>query len=205
MLLGAFALLPAAATAQVRDSAPRVSIGGGVGFALPFHGDFDFTPWAWDADVRVAMSRRVMLEAAVGEWRHVEKTGAENIQVPMPIGVIGHLEQATTRTQRTLQANVLATRTAGRLRVFAGGGVGLLRHVRRTRTVAERCSGEAACGTFESTVSSAAGTAQAVGGAEIRVAGGLNLYGQMRFVVPMTDLGGSELRVTSGLRWSFGR
>ena len=46
---------------------PRVAIGAGAGMAVPFHGDFDFTPWAWDADIRSAMSRRVLLEVTVGD------------------------------------------------------------------------------------------------------------------------------------------
>ena len=66
VLLGTFALLPAAAAAQVTDSVPRIAIGFGAALAVPLHGDFDFTPSAWDADLRVALSRCVLFEAAVG-------------------------------------------------------------------------------------------------------------------------------------------
>lgn len=52
VVLGPLVLLPGAAAAQATDSPPRVAIGAGAGVAFPLHGDFDFTPWAWDADVR---------------------------------------------------------------------------------------------------------------------------------------------------------
>lgn len=109
MILGAFVLLPGAVAAQGTDSVPRVAIGAGAGLALPFHGDFDFTPWAWDADLRVALARHALLEAAVGEWRHSETSVAQNIQVTIPPGTIGRLERTTTRVQRILQANLLFT------------------------------------------------------------------------------------------------
>jgi len=57
---------------------------------------------------------------------------------------------------------------------------------------------------FESSVSNSSGAAQGVGGAEVRLRAGFALYGQARFVVPMNDPGGSDLRVTTGLRWGFG-
>jgi hypothetical protein len=87
----------------------------------------------------------------------------------------------------------------------AGGGVGLLQHLRRTQTVTTDCTPGVTCGSFESTFSNASGSAQAVGGAELRLTRPLALYGDVRFVVPFTDPAGSDLRVTSGLRWGFGR
>ena len=56
IVLGLLALLPGKATAQTHNSPPRLSIAGGAGVAVPFHGDFDFIPWAWEADVRQAVA-----------------------------------------------------------------------------------------------------------------------------------------------------
>ena len=202
VLMSAAILTPCPASAQ--SDPPRISVGGGAGFAIPFHGDFDFTPWAWDADLRVAVSPHLLIEAAVGEWRHSESRVAQNIRVDTPPGTIGRLEQTTDRIQRTYQANALFTAAAGRIRATAGGGVGLLQHDRQTRTTTSNCSPGVTCGPLESDFSSATGSVQAVGGVEFRVAGAIALFGQTRFVVPMTDPGGSDLRVTAGARVGFG-
>jgi hypothetical protein len=202
-LVGALLFFPCVAAAQ-ENATPRVSVGAGAGLAFPFHGDVDFTPWAWDADVRVAMAPHVLFEVAVGEWRHSDSVARQNLPVTPGGGLIGRLEEKTTRAQRTLQANVLFTDGLGRVRMNAGGGVGLLQHHRQTTTLTADCSAGVSCGSHESRFSNASGSAQAVGGAEIRLAGGLGLYGQLRFVVPFTDPGGSDLRATAGLRWSFG-
>ena len=205
VLLAMLILLPDLAAAQPA-APPRVSAGAGAGAAFPFHGDFDFTPWAWEADVRVAVARHVILELAVGEWRHSETRVSRNIHVTMPpSGVIGRLEQTTVRVQRIWQANLLFSGAVGRVRVTGGGGVGALQHERSTEQVLSDCSLERLCNAFQSDVSNGSGSAQAVGGAEVRLAGGLAAYGQVRFTVPMTDPGSSDLRVTSGLRWGFGR
>jgi hypothetical protein len=201
-MLSLLILTPCAASAQ--PDQPRVSVGAGAGLAIPFHGDFDFTPWAWDADLRVAVSPHLLIEAAVGEWRHSESRVSEAIRVATPPGTIGRLEQTTGRVQRIYQANALFTAGAGRIRATAGGGVGLLQHDRQTRTTTSGCSPGVTCGSFESAFSSATGSVQAVGGVEVRIAGGIALYGQTRFVVPMTDPGGSDLRVTAGARVGFG-
>lgn len=204
VVLGSLVMVPGVAAAQGTSAPPRVSVGAGAGFAVPFHGDFDFTPWAWDADLRVAMARHVLFEVSIGEWRHADTSVSTNLPGTTSTELIGRLERQTSRVQRTLQANVLFTGGAGRVRLTAGGGVGLLQHERRTRTLAEGCSPGMLCGSSESTVSNSSGAAQAVGGAELRLEAGFALYGQARFVVPMTDPGGSDLRVTAGLRWGFG-
>lgn len=204
IVLGALVLLPGLAEAQPYAT-PRVAIGAGGGVAFPLHGDFDFTPWAWEADARVALSRHVLFEVAVGEWRRSETRVVENIQLTMPAGVIGRLETTTTRVQRTWQANLLFTGASGRVRVTGGGGVGVLQHERETRQVLSDCSSGVACNASGSEFSNGSGSAQVLGGTEVRLAGGLAVYGQVRFIVPMTDPGGSDFRVTSGVRWSFGR
>ncbi len=119
--------------------------------------------------------------------------------------MIGRFEQTTTRVQRSIQANILVTGARGRIRVSAGGGGGLLVHERRTRQVSEDCSPTVPCGPFESTFSNASGAAQGVGGVEVELARRLALFGRVRFVVPFSDPGGADLRVTTGLRWAFGR
>jgi hypothetical protein len=204
LLSGAILLSPALAAAQSSDPGPRLSVGAGAGVAFPLHGDFDFTPWAWDADVRIAMARHVLLEVAVGEWRHSESRVTENIPVTMPTGMIGRLEQKTTRVQRSSQINVLFRGSAGRVRITGGGGIGLLQHDRRTRQDVSGCSQGVTCQSFESSFSNTSFAAQAVGGAEVALAGGFAVYGQARFVVPTSDPGGGDIRVTAGVRWGFG-
>lgn len=204
LLLAAFVLTPGLSWAQPSAPTPRVSIGGGLGFAVPFHSDFDFTPWAWEADVRVALSSRVLVEAVVGEWRLSETDRARDIVVSMPPGRIGRLDQTTTRVQRMVGANVLFTSGPGRVRLVAGGGMGLVQYDRRTRQTTGDCSPGVSCGSFETSFSNASATAQGVGGAQVRLSARFAVYGQARLVVPMKDPGGSDLRVTTGLRWGFG-
>ena len=204
LLLAAFVLTPGLSSAQPPAPAPRVTVGGGLGVAVPFHADFDFTPWAWEADVRVALSSRVVVEAVVGEWRRSDTTRARDIAVSMPPGRIGRLEQTTTRVQRLVGGNVLFSTGSRRVRLLAGGGLGLVQHARRTRQTTGDCSPGVSCGSFESSFSNASAAAQGVGGADVRLSARLAVYGQARFVVPMTDPGGSDLRVTTGLRWGFG-
>jgi hypothetical protein len=195
--------MPVVAAAQPATAVARVSLGAGAGVAVPFHGDFDFTAWAWEADLRLALSPRLIFEVAAGDWRHTETRTATNIQTTPPPGVIGRLEQTTSRVQRSWQANMLLAGGFGRVRLTGGGGVGFLQHNRRTETTTEDCSLGASCGTFASSFSNVSGAAQAVGGAEVRMTGTVAIYGQARLIVPMTDPGGSDLRITGGLRWGF--
>src|SRR5918994_6878476 len=125
-LLAATLVLPGRAAGQSSDPGPRVSVGAGAGVAFPFHGDFDFTPWAWEADVRLAVARHVLFEVAVGEWRHSESSVTLDISTSVPQGRIGRLEQKATRVQRSSQFNVLFRGAAGRVRFTAGGGAGVV-------------------------------------------------------------------------------
>jgi hypothetical protein len=206
VVLGLVTVIPTAAAAQPAGAAPRISVGAGAGIAFPFHGDFDFTPWAWDADVRIGLSRRLMFEAAVGEWRHTAtrvEHGVPALGASGPIGTFGRLEQSTRRVQRAWQVNMLATGRAGRVRVFGGGGVGLLQHDRRFRQTIEDCSPSVInlCGSTSNTFHNMSGSAQGVGGADVVITGPLAAYGQARFIVPMTDPAGADLRITAGMRW----
>lgn len=192
---------PGEAAAQ-GDRPPRLSIGAAAGAAVPFHADLDFTPWAWEADVRVPLSRAAMFEVTVGEWRWNQTIHTTDIRATPP-GVIDELTRRTIRSGRSAQANILAVIPAGRVRLVAGGGVGLLVHHRRTMTTAEGCSGGAACGTFESVATRTDGSVQGVGGVTVRLSSLLAVYGQGRVLVPMRDPGASELRLTMGVRVQF--
>lgn len=204
-VFGLVAAVSRSAAAQPADSAPRVLVGAGGGIAFPFHGDFDFTPWAWDADVRIALSRRLLFEAFVGEWRRTETTVQQNViaqDITGPIGTSGRLEQATRRVQRAMQVNMLVSGGVGRVRLFGGGGVGLLQHNRRVRQTIEDCSPSVAssCGSTENTFSNISGSVQGVGGADIGITGPLSAYGQARLTVPTSDPAGTDLRVSAGIR-----
>lgn len=203
LLLAMLALFPRAAAAQYTDEAPRVSAGAGLGIAVPYHGDFDFTPWAWDADVRIRMSRRVMLEVAVGEWRHEQTDVYAEIPYGVGQGRIGQLETSTSRQMQMAQVNVLARLGSARIAAVLGGGAGILNHERQTRSLSTGCTGGAVCGDFRSEFSRGMGTGQGVGGIEARIAGGLYAQANGRFIVPFDDPGGMELRLTVGGRWGF--
>ena len=99
LLLGALVLVPRMSAAQ-SSSTPAVSVAAGAGVAFPFHGDFDFTPWAWDADVRVAMAPHALFEVALGEWRQTDTFARHNIPVVPGGSVIGRVEEKTTRAHR---------------------------------------------------------------------------------------------------------
>jgi hypothetical protein len=76
-------------------SAPRVSIGAGAGIAVPCHGDFNFMPWAWDGDVRLAMSPHVRLEGTVGELRrYFIHQGTVLLRLGLPDQAIAAFDQA---------------------------------------------------------------------------------------------------------------
>ena len=203
LLFGVSLLLPGLTWAQAAET-PRVSVGAGVGFATPFHADLDFTARAWEADVRLAMSRHLLLEVAAGDWRHGESIVRQDIPVTPGGGVIGRFEETTTRVQRSVSTNVLFTSARGRVRMTTGGGAGFVQFTRQSRQLTSECTPQVQCGPFESSVSNLTFGAQIAGGAEVGLAGGVALYGQMRLVVPVSDPGGSDLRVTTGLRWRFG-
>ena len=173
-------------------------MGAGAGVAIPFHGDFDFTPFTWDTGVRVGLSEHVLVEVAGGESRHTRRRVETNLVANG--ATIGRFEQITTHAQRFAQVNVLATGATGRLRVSGGGGVGLLQFARRTETTTTDCSPGIMCGVSGSSTSRISGSVQAVGGVDVSLTTRVALYGQGRFLVPLTDPGGSDLRVTAGVR-----
>lgn len=196
-------LLPAGVSAQPVWPAPRVAIAAGTGVALPFHGDLDFTPWTWESDLRLRMSRPVWFEVAAGEWRSTEVNVTTNLPSAMPPHVIERAEHRTSRATRMVQGNLLFGGRVGRVGATVGGGVGLLQHARRVRTTLDGCPSGVTCGTFETNRSQVSGTIQAVGGADVLIVRGAAVYAQGRLIVPMRDPGSSELRLTGGLRWFF--
>jgi hypothetical protein len=126
-----------------------------------------------------------------------------NLPGASPSEFIERAERKATHVMRMVQGNVLFGSTAGRVRLAAGGGVGLLQHVRQSTSTLEGCPASVTCGRFASQMSSASGTVQAVGGADLRITAGASIYGQGRFIVPLVDPGGTEFRLTGGLRWYF--
>lgn len=206
LVIGWTAANPAELRAQSAGGPPRVSVGVGGGVAVPFHGDFDFNAWAWDADVRFALSRHTLLEVSGGDWRHTETSVLTDVVVqtpPLPAGSFGRLEQSTVRVQRAVHASLLGTGSVGRVRLSGGGGVGLLGHNRRFRQTTEGCSGSLvdACGTLENTFSSISTSIQGSGGADVNLTDAFSVYGLARLTLPMTDPAGLELRWIAGLRW----
>lgn len=206
LMCGVLAFTPTVAMAQEAGDPPRVSVGAGAGAAFPFHGDFDFNAWAWDADVRLALSRHTLFEVSGGDWRHSETTVATNIGVLASTGAsgtIGRLEESTVRVQRALHASLLATGSVGRVRLFGGGGVGLLRHHRRYRQTIDDCSANVVnvCGTSDTTRSNISTSVQGSGGVDVSLTRSFSFYGLGRLTVPMTDPAGADLRIIGGIRW----
>jgi hypothetical protein len=205
--LGLLVALPTETRAQPADP-PRISVGAGAGVAFPFHADFGFTAWAWDADLRIALSRRLLIEAAVGEWRRAETRIEHNWTVQTvtgAAGTVGRLEESTRHVQRSWQGNVLVTGALDRVRLVIGGGAGVLQYSRRFQMTVEDCSAGVVdlCGSTASTFSNLSPSLQGVGGADVGVTGALSAYGQLRIVIPVNDPGGSDLRITAGVRWAF--
>ena len=203
VLIGFLLALPTAAAAQSSNPPPRVSFGAGVGVAVPAYEDLEATPSAWEADVRLALAKHLLVEVAVGEWRHSKSSVSHNL--PVMGGVIGRLEQTSTRRERTVQANLLATGGAGRVRYTGGGGVGFLEYHKLFRQEATECSPQVTCFVNESPFSSTSATVQAVGGVDVRIVGGLGAYGQVRLTIPLPDPSGGGVRFMAGVRWGFGK
>jgi hypothetical protein len=194
------AALPVTAAAQTRT--PRLSAGAAAGAAFPWDGDLDFTAGAWQIDGRAGLSSRVLLDVAFDGWRHARTTTYMDVPGGLA-GGIARIEQTTRDRQDLWQVDMLATASAGRLRLAAGGGVGFLRYTRRTETNTSGCTAGVPCGMFESTSSDVAGTVQAVGDLDARLAGRLDAFGQTRIVIPLTDPGSGDVRVLAGVRWTI--
>jgi hypothetical protein len=206
LALLALGLTPRSAHAQP-DAIPRVSIGGGAGVTLPFHGDFDFTPGTWEAGVRVALSRRAAFEGSLSEWRRtdVRRQSGVPVGVGASAGTIGQLEERTNRRMQSWEANVLRSWAAGRVWIWAGGGAGVIRQVRSLRYEAAQCTPAvaSACGVIEQSRSTSSFSVQAVGGVDVPVTSRLAASATVRFPVPTRDPGGADLRFLAGVRWSF--
>ena len=202
-LIGFLLALPTAAAAQSSTPPPRVSFGAGIGVAVPAYEDMNATPPAWEADVRLAVARHLLVEVVIGEWRHSETSVRYNL--PVSGGVIGRLEETTTRRERTMQANLLATGTQGRVRFSGGGGVGFLQYHKQFGQALTECSPQVRCGAYESPFSSSSMTVQGVGGVDVRLVGGLAVYGQVRLTIPLPEIGGGGVRFMTGVRWGFGK
>lgn len=192
LLLGASAT---AATAQVTH--PAVSVGAGAGVAWPLHGDLDFTPWTWETDVRVALSSRVVLEVAGGEWRHSRTTITTDIPGSVDIDRIDH---ESHHVRRTGYVSLLAAASSGRARVSGGGGVGLQQDRQRSITRLTGCTVTTACGTFQSSSSRAAAVVQGVGDVSVAMSAHASLFARVRLIVPAIDPGNSDVRVLGGVR-----
>ncbi|HEX5216624.1 MAG TPA: hypothetical protein VFV98_14280 [Vicinamibacterales bacterium] len=203
VLIGLLLALPTAAAAQSSPAPPRVSFGAGIGVAVPAYEDMNATPPAWEADVRLALTKHLLFEGVIGEWRHSETHVSHNL--PASGGVIGRLEETTTRRERTMQANLLATGTQGRVRFSGGGGIGFLQYHRQFRQELTECSPQVSCGAHESPFSSSSTTVQGVGGIDVRLVGGLAAYGQVRLTIPVPDPSGGGVRFMTGVRWGFGK
>ena len=202
-LIGLLLALPSTAAAQSSNPPPRVSFGAGVGVAVPAYEDMNATPPAWEADVRLALTKHLLFEGVIGEWRH----SATNVRYNLPVtgGVIGRLEETTTRRERTMQANLLATGAQGRVRFSGGGGVGFLDYDRQFRQETTECPPQIKCGAYDAPFSGSSMTVQGVGGVDVRLVGGLAVYGQVRLTIPVPDPSGGGVRFMTGVRWGFGK
>jgi hypothetical protein len=193
--------MPAAAG---QPEAPRVTVSGGAGVAMPFHGDFDFTAAAWQAAVRVTVNPHMLIEGFYGEWRHSTERVLPDQRVTGPGGLIGSIDRVTVHTKHVrpeVGFNVLLAATAGRVMFSAGGGAGLLVYRRQFTQTYEGCQvTTGSCTDVSTRFTSGSFSVQGVAGLDVAIVPRLRAFGEYRIGVPVEDVGFGQSTVLGGLR-----
>jgi hypothetical protein len=209
VLVGLVLVVALASPALAQSSAEDVGgvqIAAGAGLAHSFHGDLNFNAPAWEVELAVRRSAHVSIEAAFGQWRHVEETVLFDVPIQGPEGLIGRADRIEQRQQRVFSAfevNALGGGRVGRVRLWGGGGGGFLVMNRTFRQITEGCSGTATCGTFENTFSSVSPTVQAIGRLEVPLGPRVSAYVSSRLWINLRDVGGSGVRTMAGIRIGY--
>ena len=193
------------AAAQAPDDR-RVSLGAAAGIATPFHGDFDFTATAWQADVRVATARHFGFSVFFEDWRHRNEQQIANQVISGPGGVLGRADLVTIRTEhqtRALGWSLLVRGSAGRLTVNGGGGVSYLRYSRDFSQTLTGCEPASICRDATSSFENNRFAGQVQASIDVALASHVALMAQYRLFVPVQDPGSGHATAVGGLRVVF--
>lgn len=211
VLLSSFLVMLFVAPAAAQSSGgSRFSIGAAAGRTNPLHGDFDFTPVTWQADVRFAVARHFGFNVFFEEWRHVAEDVRTTQTITAPQGGIGTVDRITSRTEhvtRTAGWNALLIAPLGRVTVTGGGGIGALSYARESSreltgcraAVASVCDNPRTASRF----TNGSFSAQLEAGVDVGITRWLAASAHLRSVVPIDDPGGTHVTYTGGLRVRF--
>jgi len=200
-----FILAACPAAAQGPDGR-HVSVGAAAGLATPWHGDFDFTATAWQADVRFDTARHFGFGVFFEEWRHTGEAFFTNQTISGPNGSLGRVERITARTDhrtRALGWNLVARGTASRVTVSGGGGVSYLLYSRDFRQTMSGCEPASLCRASGQEFNNGSFAAQLQGGVDVGIAPHVAAMGQFRAIFPIEDPGGGHHTIMGGIRVVF--
>ena len=195
-----------AVPALAQDPDARVSLGAAAGLATPFHGDFDFTASAWQADIRLNASRYIGFTVFLEEWRHRDEDVLTDQTISGPSGPLGRAGRVTTRTDhrtRALGWSLLGRGNAGRVTFTGGGGISYLVYSRDFTQTSTGCEPASLCSQFSRQLDNSSFAAQLQAGVDVAVAPHVALMGQFRLLVPVEDPGGGHNTFVGGVRVLF--
>ena len=203
----AFVLASAAAPAAAQDPDRRhVSVGAAAGIAAPYHGDFEFTATAWQADLRVDTKRHFGFGVFFEEWRHSDERVLTDQAITGPDGPLGRVDRIVITTDhrtRVLGWNLLARGTAARVTFSGGGGVSYLLYSRDFQQTLSGCDPALLCRDTSNEFDNSSFAAQVHAGIDVEVAPHVAVMGQFRALFPMQDPGGGHNTIVGGVRVGF--
>jgi hypothetical protein len=203
-----FVITAIAQPAAAQSEPPSLSIAAGAGIAVPFHSDFSFDAFAWQASIRGRATRHFLIEGMLDQWRHTTTSRRTNVPLLGPSGPIGHIDELTTETLDTMTAvgvNLLGTGTVGRVRISGGGGPGFLFYYDRHTTTLVGCSAPSPsiCEGRTNSDGFLVFAAHGVADVDVALTRHVSAVGRVLMAVPVEDPGYGHLNATAGLRVSF--
>ncbi|HEX6973020.1 MAG TPA: hypothetical protein VF147_01390 [Vicinamibacterales bacterium] len=203
-ILGLVLVLAVPARAQAPDP-PRASVTFGGGVANPLHGDLSYVAPAWQASVRLAPARHLLLDLAYGEWRHTTTTETRDVVFRGPTGaVLGHADRIIDHSEDVrpeLTINFLGAWSSGRATFFAGGGPGYMAFRHRFTQTLEGCeSATVSCAGYGNSRTTSTFSVQLVSGLDVTIASRIGAFGEFRLSVPVEDPGSGHTAVIGGVR-----
>lgn len=206
LLIGMVAAVTHPAAAQSQP--PGLSIAAGAGIALPFHSDFSFDAFAWQASMRVRAADHLLIEGMLDQWRHTTTSRRRDIQIFNPSGVIGHIDEVTAESLDTMTVvgmSLLGTGSIGRVRISAGGGPGYMVEYERNRTTLSGCSAIVpyVCEGRTKMDSFLVFSIQALADVDVALTRNVSAVGRFMTAVPFRDPAYGHVNATAGLRLSF--
>ena len=194
------------ALAAAQEPDQKVSAGVAAGLAIPFHGDFNFTATAWQADVRITTASHVALGLFVEEWRHTDEDVLIGQTITGPSGPVGRADRIETQTEhrtRAIGANLVARGTTGRVTFTGGGGISYLFYEREFSQRMSGCEPASLCTDFSQEFDNSSLAGQVQAGIDVALAPHVALMGQFRLVVPTNDPAGGHNSFVAGVRFGL--